>query len=1552
MKLNTTILVAGFALTALMVEAQFQAPEWKNRTPFGVAGQLMRQTFSKDKSSQQEQPSKTHKSDSLALAAAELNRSNLAGLQRVPVGPDKRTNLVIDDGTRIVGYVTMSSTQEEGMATVRPIDGTYPEVFAKNIKIGTQPCYDGEYYYTKQYVAGGGQVMTCNFQAYETKNWTLAFDVKMGANWASVTNYMAYNPHDGQLWGIGYDGLRRSYLVTVNKKTGEQTFITMEPMRTNFKAIAFNKDGVLYGLSDQGELATIDLNNGYGTTVCQVPEAKDHRTLSLTVDNHTGLLYFTVQREKWDCHLYSIDVKTGTTTLVSDLAGRMNGIYMIEPQAEAKAPNTVAALTVNFEEKGSLKGEICLTAPSTTFDGSPLEGSLGVKVYVDEVEVKSDTQEAGSQISFSHTFQQEGEHKVSVVYSNANGDSPRGTFIPFCGIDTPADVTELTMACDDQTGQVTLNWQPSTQGIHQGYMDADAVTYTVVRQPGNVVVASKQKETYFTEQLSNQVKPTCYHYEVNPVCNDRQGDAVKTRNLVYGKALETPIFEQLGSDYFSTLLTYVNADGHGDGYYPGWGVVFVNCGTQEETFVNDKWLYTPAIHLKKGNYYYRLQHERGGFELSYGKQRSPEGQTHRIGVIPEGGSEFDFETYDDISYNAGYTYFITNKRMIVVEEEGDYYFGFHWNVTYHPGDYLNSMLRTFEVKEGPKDGAPDVCANVTAKTFPKGELKNNVTYTTPKTDTKGNALTTIDRVEIMTATTEVDPQTGVRRNAVKLVATEQGPLEPGKQYTTVVPAVQGNNLYYITACNDQGNGTECELAVWAGIDYPSHVENGNYEVIDNRDIVMTWTAPSELGINGGYVDSTKLTYNMGVALDPMYGLVTLEKTKAKKFTFLGELGEQYKYYYGVTPENELGEGSPMMAGIVIGTPYGIPFKESFNFPQGQLQTTVWDLLPVQGPATWNAYRYWTEGESINPYDNDEGMLVYAGNNNQVSMSGMVTPVMEITDAVKPALSFQFWHNATARDEYAGMMVYIVVNDIMIEKPLASIPLYAGPTVQGWKHYEIDLSKYAGQKRVYFYLMASSSRSQSVIAVDDVELYDNIPLDLAIESLQTPVKVSPNEDNEIIATVLNRGRQTLTDYSIELYANGEKIAEQAGTPLTFGRPTEVSLHFMPTAKTFGTQVNYMVRAKLEGDGNPANDSIQKTIGVNTTLLPAPTSLSHTKEGNRVTLNWEAPAEPTWTQVREDWESYDPYLIDNIGQWGVYDGDKLLSAAPNSGDGTAPDFPHNWGAKSWQTWNPTGLKLVAGLSGNVMKMYGQQCLISFDAQGYYPDFSVADAAKTNDWLISPRVAGGSVIKFYAKQVDLSTVEKFEILVSYGTSKIQDFGVFATDSVCSASSKRFEYTLPADAHYFAIRNITENGFVMMIDNIDYTPGFTDIELLGYNVYADGQRVNDKPVDALTFTHQSDKPVMYYGVTAVYDYDGESEMVLDLVNGIKTLKADGNAELTLSDEGILITGAAGKVVNVYNLQGQQVVRRVVTTDRDFCRLTKGAYVIRLDNQEWKVSL
>ncbi len=1459
-------------------------------------------------------------------ALSQARRHNVA--KRMPAGPAPSSLLVIDDGTRIRGAVQLTGSAEvQGMADLRPVSGTWPEILGNTIPGSDLAACDGKYYYSKTYVSGGGQVLEAHFYVTDASTFQVVTHVDMPESWASVDQILAYNPHDGEVWALAYDGFRRPYLATVDKATGEHNYVSQQPFTTQLMGMTFSADGRLYGITQAGEFVEINLATGEPTVISTVSsELGYHATLAY--DYHTDKIYWSSLSAEFHNALRSIDVATGECEVVSTLPDyfSMEGTTVISPQAPAKAPDTVAGLVVDFQSEGAFQGTVSITAPTRCFDGSALSGELTMQLYVDGSLVETRQQTAGSTIAIGHDFDSQGEHPVAVVYKNENGESPRGLITVYCGKDVPADVSGLSLTSDDQTGVVTLTWDAVTSGIHAGYMPAGEVTYTVVRLPDNKEVAKGLTATTCTDQLPADIDPRRYSYQVSAQALGMSGDVSQTRDIVFGRPLQTPLKEQLGSEYFSELMMTDNFDGHGDGYYFGWGVAFVNGGWSEEGFKNDKWLYTPAIHLEKGNYYYRLQHEDGGYDLYYGLQRQPGSQhEHHIGTIGTGVNEDDYTTADDDLYNGSYTHFITYKKLIEVKEEGDYYFGFHFDKEYPGSEFGNSaMLRTFEVKKGPEYIAPMECTDISALTFEKGVLKNHITFTAPTKDYQGNTLTGKLKVEFYLSTQKQDPS-GRTLVSNELVYTLED-VEPGQTYTADVPAHQGVNIYYFYACNENGQGGENEVTVWAGIDYPTYVNNANYEVIENRDIYMTWDAPDEIGMNGGYVDLEKVTYNAGVCENPLTGLVTLDgmgNLKERHYTFYGELGPQYRFYYGVKPVSELGEGLELMAPIVVGTPYTAPFRESFNTVGGSISTGFWDLLQQQGEHSWAVSRTSPDG-SFDPYDADDGMMIFSHEGDVLSAEILQTPVMAITGVKKPVLSFWFYHNPTNRDEYAGLTVYPVVSDNVMD-PIASIGLYGAE--RGWKHYELPLDKFMGEERVYFYLFGSNSKSASVLGLDAVEVYDNIPVDLALETLTTPSKVNPNEDNYISVGVQNRGRQTLGSYRLGLYADGRLVQEQEGRDLAFGDRSTVTFRFQPEPVFFGRRVSYEVRVLVDDDANEGNDVLSREVSVGTTMLPAPGALALSEGEGTVTLQWTAPVEPEWSEVREDFESYEPFIIEDIGPWTTVDADGKLSNAPNSGSGTAAEFANNWCAKGFQVWNPTGLTLVAQLQGNAMKMLGNQCLISFDAQAYYPDFTSDGKAKTDDWLISPRIAGGSHLRFYAKPiVGSSGQEQLEVLVSYGSARPEDFGLLASETLTGTSQQRFDYDLPADARYFAIRNVTEGGFVLMIDNISYTPGFTDLELMGYNVYRDGVKLNGEPVETLTFTDNSAEAGGCYGVTAVYDFDGESAMVTaQSTLGIGTMRDE---QCTMNNG------------RYYDLQG----RRLQTTPR------RGVYMLKQGQSVKKV--
>lgn len=1515
-------------------------------------------------------PRQSFSSDSLFPGKAPLSQDSIkvlagkraASAKHLSAGADLSTNLIIDDGTRIRGIVGMwSGGPFLGVSDLRPVNGTYPESIAPNAGIPSLCVTDGKHYYAFDYSAGGGQVVSVTYYVYDANTWKLEKQVSRTANWTNVPQMMAYNPHDGKIWAVSYDALKGPVISQLDTETGAFNWVSQQYFLGFLQCMAFKADGTLYGINSNGELVTVDLNTlTTNTPIATVAKSGLGYYNDIIYNDHTDKLYWFNLDGNFQSCLYEIDPQTGQTSLVSQLPGYFT--YALKqmrlPDVSADAPNTVAALSVDFGTLGSTKGTINMTAPTTTYGGSILSGTLTMSLYVDSVLVKSETQQPGASISVSHDFKTEGDHYVQVVYTGTSGNnSPRGTIIAYCGKDTPATVENLLMTTDDQTGKTHLSWDAVGTGIHGGYVKTDDVTYTITRQPDNVVVADHQSGTTFDEVLPETLAR--YSYTVQAQSNGMQGEAVESNSIVWGKSLETPYKVALGSDEFGNWCTTQNLDGHGDGFYPGWGVFFVNGGYSADAFDNDKWLYTPAFHLKKGTYYYRLQHQGSPFTLTYGKYRTPENQMqHVIGTIDQDQTADDYLTTDDNSDNqGGYSSYITYKKIISIEEEGDYYFGVNYTRSQAGGEYdFSTKLKNFEVKEGPAFTAPTENVIDSVKTFAKGELKNNIWFTTPTKDYNGNTLTAIDSVEVyLLADTTV---AGRKTTYNKLVRTVRN-LRPGTQYSTDAVAAQGNNIYYLYAYNASGIGGESECFVWSGIDYPDVVQNPQYKVTDNLNTTLTWDAPSELGLNGGYVDPSKITYNAGQAAGAAYGLVTVSGGSGlteRTFTYNEMVSTQQMFYYGVTPVSELGEGRGLMIGIVLGTPYTAPFKESFNYDTGSLATAYWARIHLLGQQSWNVVRSSTYDTNVKPYDNDGGLWVFEHAGEELSADLIQTPIFSLQGVKNPVLSFWFYHNPEVVDRTAGISIFPVDNDVIAKESIASIGLNNGETTRGWKHYEIPLTQYVGTNRLYFYIQGSNTQEKAVLALDNFEIYDNINTDLAIESFSAPAKVNANEENVFKVDVRNMGRDALADYAVGLYADGELQAESAGTSLAFGKTATLTFNVVPSPKFYGKQVKFEAKVLVDGDENELNDLMADTVYVSSTLLPVPQNLTAQESGDQTRLSWEAPAMPEYGAVVEGFEDYEPFIIDNIGDWTNVDKDGMLSTAPVASNsvGTAVDFPNNSGAKAFQVWTTEGLQYLPNTTLWRPRV-GKKCLIDFAASTMSASYVYNAEATNDDWFISPRVVGGTEVSMWVHEVKSSTSdpdEEFEFAVSYATTEATDFEVqeHVTVTATGSSWTKLTFTLPEDTKYFAIHSVSKQTFALMIDNITYTPGYSDITLLGYNVYCDGNKLNDKPVEKLQLLTDR-QAEQEYGVTAVFE-EGESDMVrVQVTSGIGANTLAG-VQVYACENGLCVENAAGKVVTLYNATGQTVARRTLTSNHAQFAATPGAYVVSVGSDSYKIAV
>ena len=112
---------------------------------------------------------------------------------------------------------------------------------------------------------------------------------------------------------------------------------------------------------------------------------------------------------------------------------------------------------------------------------------------------------------------------------------------------------------------------------------------------------------------------------------------------------------------------------------------------------------------------------------------------------------------------------------------------------------------------------------------------------------------------------------------------------------------------------------------------------------------------------------------------------------------------------------------------------------------------------------------------------------------------------------------------------------------------------------------------------------------------------------------------------------------------------------------------------------------------------------------------------------------------------------------------------------------------------------------------------------------------DQSMQDDWLISPLLTGDpQTISFFARSFMASYVTNFEVRYSDGSLALGDFSLAGSKNHISGDWTEYTFELPEGARRFAIRNISNGGFFLMVDDVTYTPApAEDSQLTGFNVY-----------------------------------------------------------------------------------------------------------------------
>ena len=1365
---------------------------------------------------------------------------------------------------------------------------------------------------------------TSYLNVYDAKTWEKLKTVFFAEHMPDMTAYIrvaTYEPSTGKIlactWG---DGLEKAF-VEIDPETGD--FKKIGDMGNFFSQVMFlDNNETIYCISYADDsMNIIDRNTGKPTRVGEVDGIDVFAVAQSAVYDPTkGVAYYVGSNDTYESYLFELDPNTGHCELIRKMPGgeHILGLYMLEVEDDAPA----APSDIRYED-----GNVCFTAPVKTYlTDQDLTGSLDVMITIDNDETVEATANPGESVSVPVSLKG-GKHYLKLRVGNDAGYSPERRIETFIGLDLPSAVNDLELIITG--GNVfNLSWNAPTTSVNGAAIPEEDLNYTVIRYPDEVVMAEGLKETTFNESVPEA--HARYYYEVVSYALDRQGESAFSNKVTAGEFWISPFIERFDTqddfdsfkviDANNDLATWsfmlpVNSES-GSAYLMGNGTPDVDTGIYDGNG-NDDYLISPFAKLEAG-IDYRLQFDVldqwywwEHLTILLGKERDVKGNEQVIFSENVGPGHYSF--------------------IFNVENDGNYAFLFHGD---SPAQSVNLTLDNIKFDIYATYQGPDCVTDVTLTAGDLGALENKLQFKAPTKNYKGENIATLDEIRIY------------RNDSRQPVKVFENPTPGQRLNWTDTDVEQGMVSYRILPFNSEGQGKEYLIENWVGFDEPADVSNLRISRNEKGEAVVTFTKPSGRGKHGGYVDYSKVGY----ALFRYYEIFWMSDWRQVTDILISDTlidetdivtyPQQYVDYI-VLAVNETGFSDGAGIGIVLGDPYPTPYNESF--PEGYSTLDPWTLFANTYYYAWNMAT--GDGLPVKPQDNDGGMLQYSVID-QDSFDQVLSGPRISTSEKDLEYSFFMYHGYEAEPEDLELIVYLNYDDKGWNEA-GRVAYNNGAS--GWARHSFPIDN--DSKDVQIAFGANAVDASASLYIDNISISKGNAVNMAVVSAAMSSKrVNPGEDVSLTAFVSNYGTQSQNDIEIQLMLNGQVIDSATIDAIAPNEIKNVTFPIATNQSMAGNTYSYIVNISADGDADESdNVSSPVALSVKGSILPVPENLISSAEGSTVTLSWDKPSKSEINDaVTEDFDSYESFIIDNIGDWEVYDGDGAVTVYFGG-----PEIPYAFEPKAWQIWAPEEAGFNIETFDVLTPHSGNKYLTAWAASN-----GIDATLPNDDWLISSEIVGGSEVSFWYRMPNAgSDPQKFEMLYSTTTREPEDFIAFDSDEISFGTDwVYFEYSLPKNAKYFAIRSCARGNYtVALLDDITYTPLYgstTPVTLLGYNVYRDNELIASN-VSATSFNDNITEGKGYtYNVTAIWN-QGESIFSNPAAingGGAGVDVIDGNMISIRSMKGMVeITGAEGNKIDICNLSGIRVAESADGSQTQFY-LNEGIYIIRIGDKVFKI--
>lgn len=605
------------------------------------------------------------------------------------------------------------------------------------------------------------------------------------------------------------------------------------------------------------------------------------------------------------------------------------------------------------------------------------------------------------------------------------------------------------------------------------------------------------------------------------------------------------------------------------------------------------------------------------------------------------------------------------------------------------------------------------------------------------------------------------------------------------------------------------------------------------------------------------------------------------------------------------------------------TPYSESFaNQTYSGPE-------WEVIKLSGELpTVHLVNYEPNTGLYAASVRDKGFLVVE--NDHAGEVILATPAITVTEGMGDAL-FEWFYFRNSNITLQGVSQW---NDEKWEPDYDlndwgsddMAPGWTSISVSGWPKYGTR----TGQTGRFGWKLILDG-SGGVFCIDQVSFKLTPKYDFGLLRPYISPSPQPGHEMTVAVEVGAFGQLTSTNYKVTAQLDGVQIWESTSPdrgPWGTRYDHQEFQYTLPEGITLG-QHTMTFNLEFAGDyassedGNLENNTIEVPFNVTCGFLQPATKLEKSEEG---ILTWNIPA--SGHRFTDDFEylesfsdgnlyvaydlhpiyDYDVYIqsYDNHGTLGLYsviDADgKPTIAAPEWEEALVPNLYHLM-ACTVADFTLTTESMRAASGNKTLLFWGN-----------------ADGSPADNWLITPELSGeAQQVTLKMAAADPDSPEKIEILVSTSDKDISSFSRVSTIDIESTDYEDYHLNVPENVRYLALRHISDEGYALLIDDLEYAMKSRDV--IGSNIYKDGMKVNDEPIQGTTFA-----PTEHgnYSVTVVYP-EGESAPTPEVEfkgSGISNLSGENYTKIFYLDlfgnrienpsEGIFIRIANGKATKV----------------------------------------